>query len=89
MVSGAIWTDFDRDGWVDLITVGEWMPIVFFRNQHGRLVNVTQKSGLGESQGWWNTIAAFDYDRDGDMDYVVGNAGTNETMPPRMKSHWS
>ena len=83
MVSGATWTDFDNDGWIDLIGVGEWMPITFFRNQRGRLVNATAKTGLGESRGWWNSVLPVDMDHDGDMDYVVGNAGTNLDYAPK------
>ncbi len=83
MVSGAVWTDFDNDGWIDLIGVGEWMPITFFQNRRGRLVNTTAKTGLGESRGWWNSILPVDIDRDGDMDYVAGNAGTNIDYAPQ------
>ncbi|MBO0933853.1 VCBS repeat-containing protein [Fibrella aquatilis] len=83
MVSGAVWTDVDNDGWTDLICVGEWMPITFFQNRHGRLVNVTGQTGLGDSRGWWNSILPVDIDRDGDMDYVVGNAGTNLDYAPK------
>ena len=83
MVSGAVWTDFDNDGWVDLMAVGEWMPILFVKNQRGRLINITGQSGLGESRGWWNSILPVDVDQDGDMDYVVGNAGTNVDYAPK------
>jgi len=83
MVSGAVWTDFDNDGWIDLIGVGEWMPVTFFQNRRGVLVNITAKTGLGESRGWWNSILPVDIDRDGDMDYVAGNAGTNLDYAPK------
>jgi hypothetical protein len=38
LVTAALWTDFDGDGWTDLMVTGEWMPIAFFRNASGKLV---------------------------------------------------
>jgi hypothetical protein len=77
MICDAVWTDFDNDGWIDLIVVGEWMPVTFFRNDHGKFVNVTSQSGLSTEIGWWNSITAGDFDNDGDIDYIVGNLGQN------------
>jgi len=77
LVTDARWTDFDGNGRVDLLVVGEWMPITLFENRDGRFVDVTQKAGLDGTQGWWNSIAADDFDRDGDIDYAVGNFGWN------------
>ena len=77
MVCDAIWTDFDNDGWTDLIVVGEWMPISFFKNNHGTFENVTAQTGIGTQTGWWNSIVAGDFDNDGDIDYIVGNLGEN------------
>lgn len=77
MVCDAIWTDFDNDGWTDLIVVGEWMPVTFFKNDHGRFVNVTPKSGISNEKGWWNSIVAGDFNNDGRVDYIVGNLGCN------------
>ena len=77
LVSDAIWTDFDNDGWMDLIVVGEWMPPTFFKNEHGKLVNVTASTGLQSETGWWNSIVAGDFDNDGDIDYIIGNLGEN------------
>lgn len=77
LVCDALWTDFDNDGWIDLIVVGEWMPLSFFKNTNGSLKDVTGNSGIGSEKGWWNSIAGGDFDNDGDIDYVAGNLGEN------------
>jgi len=76
----ALWTDFDNDGKIDIIVAGEWMPISFFKNSNGQFVNVTSNSGMNQSGGWWNSIAPADFDKDGDMDYVLGNFGLNNKI---------
>ncbi|UII76477.1 VCBS repeat-containing protein [Flagellimonas sp. HMM57] len=77
MVTDGIWTDFDNDGWTDLIVVGEWMPITIFKNDQGYFSNFSQKLGLQDTNGWWFSINEGDFDKDGDMDYILGNLGTN------------
>ena len=61
----------------DLIVVGEWMPIKFFQNQGSGFVEVTEQYGMSQTTGWWNTITQNDIDGDGDLDYIVGNLGSN------------
>lgn len=73
----AIFTDYDNDGWVDLILAGEWMPITFLHNEKGKFNNANASSGLANTIGWWNSITAGDFDNDGDIDYVIGNLGLN------------
>ena len=77
MVSDALFTDFNNDGWPDLVLVGEWMPVTFLENRKGIFKNVTAYSGIDRRIGWWSSIAAGDFDNDGDMDYMVGNLGKN------------
>ncbi|MEO9891306.1 VCBS repeat-containing protein [Aurantibacter sp.] len=77
LISDAIWTDFNNDFWPDLILAGEWMPIRFFKNDHGKLVEITDNTGMNENLGWWNSLAAADLDNDGDTDYIAGNYGSN------------
>ncbi|MCE2676265.1 MAG: FG-GAP-like repeat-containing protein [Sediminibacterium sp.] len=77
LVCDALFTDFDNDGWPDLILTGEWMPITFLKNEKGSFKNVTSTTDINNQLGLWNTITAGDFDNDGDMDYVVGNTGRN------------
>lgn len=74
MVKDAAWSDVNEDGLVDLIVVGEWMPVTV-------LVQESKNLKLGfiipNSSGWWNTIESADLDGDGDEDFVLGNWGEN------------
>ena len=82
MVCDALFTDFDNDGWPDLILAGEWMPVTFLKNQHGKYVNVTSNSGVSDKFGWWNSVVAGDFRHIGRMDYIVGNTGQNTLFQP-------
>jgi len=82
LVCDAIWTDFDHDGFTDLIVVGEWMPVTFFKNIEGKFINTTAASGIADKIGWWNSITAGDFDNNGDVDYIVGNLGQNSFYRP-------
>ena len=77
MVCDALCTDFDGDGLVDLIAVGEWMPVTFLKNKGGKFSNVTERTGVGRMSGWWNSIAAGDFRHTGRTDYIIGNVGLN------------
>jgi len=80
MVTDAVWTDFNGDKLLDLIIVGEWMGIRAFQNTGRNLTEISDKCGLKDSEGWWNTIIAEDFDLDGDIDYVIGNLGLNSQI---------
>ena len=73
MVSDALFTDYDGDEDLDLIIVGEWMPITIFQNEKGTF----SKSIIEKTGGWWWTIAEGDFNKDGAPDYIVGNMGKN------------
>jgi hypothetical protein len=80
MVTDALWTDVDGDGRVDLVVVGEWMPIAIFHNAGGGKLVRLHPPGLERSDGWWNRIVAADFTGDGRPDFVVGNLGLNTRL---------
>ena len=82
MVTDARWTDFSGDGQTDLIVVGEFMPITFFKNDHGKLTDVTSEVLPTDTRGGWNCLTEGDFDQDGDLDYVAGNLGKNSRFQP-------
>ena len=77
MITDAAWADVDGDNDEDLLVVGEFMPVKVFINEVGKFIDQTVQSGLGKSNGWWNRLEAADVDKDGDIDFVIGNHGKN------------
>jgi len=77
MVTGALWSDCDGDGWSDLLVTVEWGPVRYFRNEGGRMREQTNEASLSGRLGWWNGIAGGDLDGDGDQDFLVTNNGLN------------
>ena len=80
LVCDAVWSDVDNDGQTDLVIAGEWMPVTFLKNIHGKFTVV--KTNISSEVGWQNSITPADIDNDGDIDYVVGNFGMNGFMRP-------
>jgi hypothetical protein len=77
MVSDAVWSDLNGDKKMDLILVGEWMPVTVLLNVNGKLVNKTSEYFSKPVSGWWNKILLDDFNGDGKPDLIVGNMGLN------------
>jgi len=77
MITAAVWTDFNNDKQPDLVLAGEWMPLRFFQNKNGKLIETTGSDGLAQMNGLWRSLIATDIDNDGDVDLVAGNIGLN------------
>ena len=73
----GIFSDYDNDGWPDLVLTGEWMPVTFLHNNKGKFENTGTASDINKYVGWWNSLAPGDFDNDGDIDYIAGNLGLN------------
>lgn len=85
LVTDALFDDFDQDGDLDLVVVGEWMPVSFFENKNGSFLNVTDLYNESKDLGWWYSIEKGDLNGDGKMDYIVGNLGENNKFHPSKK----
>jgi hypothetical protein len=79
MVTAALWSDVDGDGWPDLLLTLEWGEVKYFHNAGGKkFEDWTEKAGFASAgTGWWRSIATADFNGDGHPDYVVGNVGLN------------
>ncbi len=82
MITQSIFDDFDGDKDLDLVCVGEWMPVSFFENDKGKFKNVTASYQLSNTVGWWMSIEKGDFNGDGKNDYIVGNIGENNKFHP-------
>jgi enediyne biosynthesis protein E4 len=85
MVSSAAWIDYDHDGKLDLVVVGEWMPVRVFHQEGGKLVDRTKEAGLAGTNGWWNSVEAVDLRGTGHPDLVLGNLGLNSFLQASAK----
>jgi hypothetical protein len=77
MVTDAVWTDYDKDGWEDLLVVREWNSPLLLKNMNGKELVPKVNKEMDEYKGWWYSVVAGDFDNDGDDDYLMGNLGEN------------
>jgi len=79
MVTSALWSDVDADGWPDLLVALEWGGVKCFHNDAGRRFEEwSERLGFASGgTGWWTALASADFNGDGQPDYVAGNAGLN------------
>ncbi|MFK8039239.1 MAG: VCBS repeat-containing protein [Crocinitomicaceae bacterium] len=86
LITSSLFDDFDQDGDLDIVCVGEWMPITFLENQDGLFVDVTDQKGTAKDVGWWYSIEKGDFNNDGLTDYIAGNLGWNNKFHPSKKN---
>ena len=79
MVTDSQWADINNDGTIEIVIVGDWMPITVlsFNNKVDEFENKTKVFGLENTNGMWNCITIHDIDANGSLDIIAGNTGLN------------
>ncbi|MDJ0644656.1 MAG: VCBS repeat-containing protein [Flavobacteriaceae bacterium] len=78
MITDSQWIDINGDQLLDLVVVGDWMPVTVLVNKGDlKFENATKELGLEKSSGMWNAVVVHDIDADGRPDIIAGNAGLN------------
>jgi hypothetical protein len=77
MVSSAVFSDLDTNGWPDLVVACEWGPVRIYLNERGHFREATTEWGLAAHTGWWNGVTTGDLNGDGRPDIIAANWGLN------------
>jgi len=77
LISGAVFSDVNGDGWPDLILAPEWGSLKLFVNDHGHFRDATAEWGLDRVVSRWNGVTTGDLDGDGRLDIVATSWGRN------------
>jgi len=77
MVTDAIWTDYDNDGWEDLLVAREYNSVLLLKNMKGKELVPVKIPELEGKRGIWFSLAGGDFNKDGYEDYIIGNLGEN------------
>jgi hypothetical protein len=85
MTTDMAWADVDNDGDLDMVLVGDWMPVKIFINENGIFKDESARFGLSNTEGWWHSIIAKDLNGDGKIDFVLGNQGLNSFFRASVK----
>ena len=77
MVTDSEFIDIDNDGKNELVVVGEWMPVLVFKNLNNKFLNISDSLGLSKTNGLYNEVHCLDINNDGFNDIIIGNYGLN------------
>ena len=77
MVTDGGWADLNADGKMELIVVGEWLPVTVFEWYNSKFAIRTDTYFDEDTRGWWNSLTLADINNDGREDLLLGNMGEN------------
>lgn len=77
MITDMVWADVDNDHDLDMVVVGDWMPVKILINENGNFSDQSDQYGISNTEGWWHTIVVKDMNGDGLIDFILGNNGLN------------
>ena len=81
MITDSKYTDINNDNILDIVVVGDWMPITILIGEgDNKFSNQTTMYGLANTSGFWNTIEIADLNNDGQKDIIAGNSGLNHKL---------
>jgi Tfp pilus assembly protein PilF len=69
---GALWHDFDDDGWLDLYVANDVSDNVLYHNTGGKFEDISHQACVADYRSAMG-LAVGDYDRDGDDDLFIGH----------------
>lgn len=78
MISGAVFSDLNQDGYPDLLLASQWGNIRLYMNNEGRFTEITDSAVFAGLTGAWNGITTGDFNNDGRLDVLASNHGLND-----------
>ena len=80
MIADGLWSDINKDNKKELILVGNWMPVRVFNFTGTGCQETTSQFFADSPAGLWNSIEAGDFNKDGNIEIVLGNLGNNSQL---------
>lgn len=86
---GAVFGDFNDDGWPDIYVTRDGANQLFYNNGNGTFTEVGSAAGANDSNSGYSPSIA-DYDNDGDLDIFFTNTGQPSILLENLgpSNHW-
>ena len=83
---GALWHDFDDDGWLDLYVANDVSDNAFYHNTGGKFEEISHAAWVADYRSAMG-LTAGDYDHDGDDDLYITHWVAQENA--LYENHWA